>query len=1672
MQGAAAARALLQQRRLLLLRRQSGAEAAGSTPVCAASLSRGLQQLRRPQHISACSIPRRPAYFADEASLAPRRLYSWHPQQFSCHFLPSAFQQTGSRAYASQSCSDSNKQQRDRLPKLNVHCQVRYNEQQPMQRQHAKLLLDKQLQEQQQRRRFEVESRRRGVQQQQLLLPVLLQSSAATLATAAALPAAVLDMILPPLQSALLRTASAAEKERQLAVSGLLQRLSHDLTRLRSSSQKEGRGPSETRAEGSSNSSSSSDAKTSKNSDDSSNSSPDGRDSSSGKSSRSGGTGGGRGARIASASSSPRRVPTGFEHFYPKRRLQDQDPKTSSSSGSSSSSSTGRMPFMPSTGGALQHLLLRMCVWLGFWAFALSLLSRVVEPQLSLQEFLSSYVARGLVEKVVVVGDKGRCNAVVRAAPTPQQLQEMQLQQQQQLLFMMQQQQQQQAMQMQYQQQQPDLQQQPQQQQQAYGPSQPQVMPQQPLLMQQQPLLLQQQQQPKLSDMLPRKHIVRFKTGLTPESFIEKMEHFQSSLGIHPKDFLPIYVEEGWTFNLGEFIASAFFFLIMATIARDLFLAGAMNRGGSTSGLNRLLGNSSSKRARIKADTVSLSTRFLSAANCLSFYSGLHEAKREIMEFVAFLKNPGAFQKMGAKLPRGALLVGPPGTGKTLLAKAVAGEAGVPFFSISGSDFVELFVGVGASRVRELFDEARKAAPSIIWIDEIDSVGASRSSQFANSEREQTLNQLLVEMDGFSPHQSVVVLAGTNREDLLDAALKRAGRFDRRVQIGRPDVKERSEIFKVHLKPLKLSSQIDPEALAERMAALTPGMVGADIANVCNEAAIYAARRRTKRGIEQRDFEMAIERIIAGLPSNTKTLMSTKQRMTIAFHEAGHAVAGWFLKHADVVLKLTIIPRDSGAMGFSQQMPPPVELYEKDALLDKIAVCLAGRAAEELFMGCISSGAIDDIEKATHLARLIVMQLGMNDKVGLVNLRKNQQTMQEPYPPFSDATAKLVDDEVRALITQQYERVKALLSEKEQELRSLCSMLLEKESLTFADLQDCLGLRPYPPDAQLAAYINALPTRALPSPDGIVDGTSAEDGEAGDPKKGGQQSGGHDSGRSGGQVSSSQDKLHKPPQDENGKDDSDKDDDQGPSGGSAKSTQLPPSPLELDFVSAESEVAETEEEASPFKHSLQQQQEDGTSRAASYALAAADTFGSLGVCQSLCAVLQHLSLVEPTPVQLASLPLGLLGRDFCAIAPTGTGKTLCYLLPVLQRLHTGLAHTFMCVVLLPARELVAQVGEQFGIYGQHLGLRWVEVTGGRDMMTEATALQQQAPHVVLATPGRLADLLQRERGLAAAEQEAASDQSDSEESTSGGKTEKAATKRALKGPIHERLQAVDCLVLDEADRLLSEEFGPDLSLLLSSLPTVASGRQTLLLSASCSDALLQLQQEFGDAKMPLLQPEAAAKCPPLLQHRYVFVPAAMRGVYVLHLLQQEPFASQRGIVFAGSVRRTQQLATALQELGVECVALHSLLRQQQRVAALSAFRSQHKQLLVATDVAARGLDLPNLEFVVNLQPPKEPEVYVHRVGRTARAGRKGVAITFVDPADVPALHRVEAYIGKRLEEQPMSSLGLSKIVRQMLGAEAQATDRLRVSGFEEKAAIYEAAQREYRRLRQEKRLRG
>ncbi|PFH34619.1 ATP-dependent metallopeptidase HflB subfamily protein [Besnoitia besnoiti] len=702
-------------------------------------------------------------------------------------------------------------------------------------------------------------------------------------------------------------------------------------------------------------------------------------------------------------------------------------------------------PPPPGSLGALQREMLKLVAWFGLSSVFLYNLLRSRKQEMSMQEFLSKYVANGLVDRIEVLGDRGDCRAIVNLAPLP-----------------------------------------------ASGAAAATSLGDSPTgrgpsgTASLSPPRFTSHPPPGVETgffqaltLPPGKAVVRFRSGLSAESFIEKMESFQTSLGIHPRDFLPIHIGDQQEFHLFDFLGSLFLFFLIANMISEVIFMRRMRKGGSggpgaggaAGGLNRLLGNSASRRARVKAETVKV--RFSDVA-------GLHEAKREILEFVSFLKNPQSFRRLGAKLPKGALLVGPPGTGKTLLAKAVAGEAGVPFFSMSGSEFVEIFVGVGASRVRELFDEARKVAPSIIFIDEIDSVGAKRSTSFGNSERDNTLNQLLVEMDGFNPDQTVVVLAGTNREDLLDDALKRPGRFDRLVQIRRPDVKERKEIFKVHLKPLRLAPTIDSVALAERMAALTPGFVGADIANLCNEAAIQAARRRSKLGVEQQDFESATERTIAGLPSAVKDLLSPQQRRAIAYHECGHAIAGWFLKHGNPVLKLTIIPRSSGALGFAQQMPPTVELHEKDALLDRIAVLLAGRAAEEIFIGAISSGAADDIQKASRLARLSVMQFGMNETLGLVDYGLQQQGGEQAfYRPYSEHTAKLIDEEVHRMVQEQYERAKALLREREKEVHALCELLMSRESITYSEILECVGPRPVPPDPQMAAYIQALPTRPL-----------------------------------------------------------------------------------------------------------------------------------------------------------------------------------------------------------------------------------------------------------------------------------------------------------------------------------------------------------------------------------------------------------------------------------------------------------------------------------------------------------------------------------------------------------------------------------------------------------------
>jgi len=441
--------------------------------------------------------------------------------------------------------------------------------------------------------------------------------------------------------------------------------------------------------------------------------------------------------------------------------------------------------------------------------------------------------------------------------------------------------------------------------------------------------------------------------------------------------------------------------------------------------------------------------------------AGLDQAKKEVVEFVDFLKSPAKYEALGARIPKGGLLVGPPGTGKTLLAKAVAGEADCPFFSMAGSDFIEMYVGVGPSRVRDLFKQAREKAPSIIFIDEIDAIGRKRGSGGAgggNDERENTLNQLLVEMDGFSSSTGVVILAGTNRADVLDQALTRPGRFDRQIAIDKPDLKERKQIYLVHLKPIQLIEGQDVEAVAQRMAALTPGFAGADIANICNEAAIFAARRNAV-GVEMVDFERATERIIGGLPKEN-SLMSQTERKTVALHESGNALAGWFPKHSDPLLKVSIMPRSNGALGFAQYLPAEMSLHSKEAILDKIAVSLGGRAAEELFVGKISTGASDDLDKVTKMAYAMVAVYGMNPKLGLVSYSQNDSS-QQFYKPYSDATGQLIDTEAKLIIDAQYTRVKNLLTEKKDLMISLSDELLKEDTLVYNQLVNILGERPY-----------------------------------------------------------------------------------------------------------------------------------------------------------------------------------------------------------------------------------------------------------------------------------------------------------------------------------------------------------------------------------------------------------------------------------------------------------------------------------------------------------------------------------------------------------------------------------------------------------------------------------
>ncbi len=435
--------------------------------------------------------------------------------------------------------------------------------------------------------------------------------------------------------------------------------------------------------------------------------------------------------------------------------------------------------------------------------------------------------------------------------------------------------------------------------------------------------------------------------------------------------------------------------------------------------------------------------------------AGLDEAKEEVMEVVDFLKNPKKYTALGGKIPKGVLLVGPPGTGKTLLAKAVAGEAGVPFFTMSGSDFVEMFVGVGASRVRDLFKQAREKAPCIIFIDEIDAIGRARgraNMQGGNDERENTLNQLLVEMDGFSTDKGVILMAATNRPDVLDSALLRPGRFDRQIGIDRPDLKGREAIFKVHLKTIKVNETVTADVLAE----MTPGFAGAEIANICNEAALIAARRN-QDSIGLDDFNYALDKVIGGLEKKNK-LISPDEKKIIAYHEAGHAICGWYLEHAMPLVKVTIVPRGVAALGYAQYLPKEQYITRTEQMLDMMCMTFGGRAAEEVVFDKISTGAQNDLDKVTKMAYDMITVYGMNRKVGQVSFYgMSRDAYQRPY---SDSTSTLIDDQVRELLEGQYQRAKQLLEVKRKEVNLLAEALLEKEVLSRKDLETLIGPRP------------------------------------------------------------------------------------------------------------------------------------------------------------------------------------------------------------------------------------------------------------------------------------------------------------------------------------------------------------------------------------------------------------------------------------------------------------------------------------------------------------------------------------------------------------------------------------------------------------------------------------
>ncbi|GGH81176.1 cell division protease FtsH [Filimonas zeae] len=559
---------------------------------------------------------------------------------------------------------------------------------------------------------------------------------------------------------------------------------------------------------------------------------------------------------------------------------------------------------------------------------------------------------------------------------------------------------------------------------------------------------------------------------------VADMKSFQDRLA----DFYKTYhIAEAETFvtDEGEWYGPAFQALLTILVFAGIWILmmrkmGGPGGGGGPGGIF----NIGKSKAQLFEKGTKVNITFSDVA-------GLDEAKQEVMEIVDFLKNPKKYTALGGKIPKGALLVGPPGTGKTLLAKAMAGEAQVPFFSMSGSDFVELFVGVGASRVRDLFKQAREKSPCVIFIDEIDAIGRARGRNaiMSNDERENTLNQLLVEMDGFGTDSGIIILAATNRPDVLDSALLRPGRFDRQISIDRPDVKGREAIFKVHLKPIKISQALDIHKLAEQ----TPGFAGADIANVCNEAALIAARKG-KDAVEMSDFQDAIDRVIGGLEKKNKIILPEEKEI-IAYHEAGHAICGWYLEHAYPLLKVTIVPRGTAALGYAQYTPKEQYLYNTDQLTDQICMTLGGRAAEEIFFGKISTGASNDLQQITKMAYSMITVYGMNDKVGNISYYDPQaeNTFTKPY---SEETGKLIDDEVRKLIESAYVRTKKLLTEKKAQVEILAKQLLTKEVLFQSDVEILIGKRPYEDKKPL----DIDPESKHPEPGAISEGVPPYDG--------------------------------------------------------------------------------------------------------------------------------------------------------------------------------------------------------------------------------------------------------------------------------------------------------------------------------------------------------------------------------------------------------------------------------------------------------------------------------------------------------------------------------------------------------------------------------------------------